>query len=158
MARSFPDVPFYFIAKFMSKKNYILLNSIFAGIILLIFGYAAFFGMQGGSYPLTCVHRELLGAPCPTCGMSRAFSDIIRFRFHQAILFQPNSISVFSFFFIQLFLRLLFVWMLLKTKIKANTLGNIDVPLSLALFLFTFRKVLYATFYIFYKMMITGTR
>jgi hypothetical protein len=140
----------------MSKKSYLLLNKIFAGMILAIFLYAAFYSPDGNAYPIPCVHEELLGARCPTCGMSHAFSSIVRFQFSKAIGFQPNSISVFGFFLMQLILRIAGIVVLSKNKIPISSIINIDVVVSLVVFLIFFRNLIFATFYILYKMLLTG--
>jgi hypothetical protein len=140
----------------MSSKSYLILNEIFAGIILAIFLYSAFYSPESDEYPIKCVHEELLGARCPTCGMSHAFSAIIRFQFSKAIDFQPNSISVFGFFLIQFILRISAIVLLTKSRIPVNSMANVDIVVSLIVFLFSFRNLIFATFYIFYKMMLTG--
>ena len=142
----------------MNRKQYIFLNIFFAGFILAIFLYSVIFGGSDNSYPISCIHKELLGKTCPTCGMSRAFSEILGFHFQKAIDLQPNSIAVFSFFLTQLLIRLIFAWLLFKSFVNVKLLGNIDVPSTLILFLFAFGKILYATFYLFYKMMFMGVR
>lgn len=140
----------------MTKQGYLVINWIFAGIILAIFVYSGVYKPEENSHPIKCIHEELLGQKCPTCGMSRGFSAIIRGRFHEAIAFQKNSPSVFSFFAIQLMMRILFIILLIKSNISIKVLTNVDTTLSLLLFMFTFRNLILQTIYIFYKMLLTG--
>jgi hypothetical protein len=140
----------------MTLKKYTWINMIIAGIVLAIFLYSAIFSPHSGNHPVKCVHEELLGSRCPTCGMSQAFSAIVRLQFENARTLQPNSISVFLFFFLQLILRAAFL-LLLKAKpafLKIITIA--DLPIALIMFIFFFRSIIYQTFYIFYKMLLTG--
>ena len=140
----------------MTKHGYLLINWIFAGIILAIFVYSGVYSPEGNQHPIKCVHEELTGSKCPTCGMSRGFSAIVRGRFSDAAEYQQNSLSVFVFFFIQLIFRASAIFLLLKTKLLVKFISNIDITVSLLLFLFTFRNLIFQTFYLFYKMLLTG--
>jgi len=88
-----------------SGRNYFILNLIFAGVILFIMGYSAFFSPDTGQYPVSCIHEKLTGEPCPSCGLSHAFSLIIRGRISEALEWNGNSLRVFLFFAIQLLMR-----------------------------------------------------
>jgi hypothetical protein len=140
----------------MDKKSYLVLNLIFAGIILAIFIYSGIYSPDKNNHPIKCIHEELLGAKCPTCGMSRGFSAIVRGQINDALVYQQNSVSVFLFFLLQLVFRLTSIWLLLKTKIQLKIITNTDITLSLLLFLLTFKNLIFQTFYIFYKMLLTG--
>jgi len=140
----------------MDKRSYLLVNFIFAGIILIIFVYSGIYSPDKNDHPVKCIHEELLGSKCPTCGMSRGFSAIVRFRFIDAVEFQRNSIPVFLFFALQLLMRLLAIILVRKSNIALNLITNVDITLSLLLFLITFRNLIFQTMYIFYKMLLTG--
>ena len=132
------------------------MNLIFAGIILAIFIYSGIYSPDKNNHPIKCVHEELLGAKCPTCGMSRGFSAIVRGQINDALVYQQNSVSVFLFFLLQMVFRLTSTWLLLKSKIQLKIITNTDITLSLLLFLLTFKNLILQTFYIFYKMLLTG--
>jgi hypothetical protein len=140
----------------MNRRSYLTINYIFAGIIICIFIYSAIYSPYGTSHPLKCVHEELLGSKCPTCGMSRGFSAIVRFKFSDAINLQPNSIAVFLFFILQLCMRMLSIVLVRKSTISLKIITNTDITLSLLLFLLTFKNLIVQTMYIFYKMLLTG--
>lgn len=132
------------------------MNLIFAGIILAIFIYSGIYSPDKNNHPIKCIHEELLGAKCPTCGMSRGFSAIVRGHINDALVYQQNSVSVFLFFLLQMVFRLTSTWLLLKSKIQLKIITNTDITLSLLLFLLTFKNLIFQTFYIFYKMLLTG--
>jgi hypothetical protein len=88
-----------------SGKQYLLLNLIFAGVILLIMGYSLFYSPDEERYPVPCVHEKLTGEPCPSCGLSHAFSLIMRGRIDEALEWNSHSIRIFLFFAIQLLMR-----------------------------------------------------
>lgn len=89
-----------------ARRAYFTVNVILAGVILLIMGYSALFSPDGNSYPIACVHEKLTGEPCPSCGMSHAFSLIVRGRFEEALQWNSYSIRIFLFFTIQLLMRI----------------------------------------------------
>jgi hypothetical protein len=140
----------------LKPKSYIVINYIFAGIILAIFFYSALYSPLGNSHPIKCIHAELLGGPCPSCGLSRGFSAIMHFNITLAKEIQPNSIAVFLFFLIQLFFRLSIIFLLKKNMFSIKTISNTDIVLSTFLFFFCFRHFILQTLYIFYKMLLTG--
>lgn len=89
-----------------SVKPYFILNLILAGVILLIMGYSLFYSPEENRYPVPCVHEKLTGEPCPSCGLSHAFSLIVRGRTDEALQWNSYSLRVFLFFFMQLVMRL----------------------------------------------------
>jgi len=124
------------------KEPYILINLIFAGIIILIFIYSGIFS-ESNEHPIKCVHFEKTGIPCETCGLSRSFSEIVRFDFESAKDFNRNGIPLFLFFLFQLILRLLFSLIFIKNLIKRRNLIIIDSIVSIALFIITFKNLIY---------------
>lgn len=89
-----------------ARRAYFTINAIFAGVILLIMGYSAFYSPDGNSYPVACIHEKLTGEPCPSCGLSHAFSLIVRGRLDEALEWNSYSIRVFLFFAVQLVMRI----------------------------------------------------
>jgi hypothetical protein len=138
----------------MTKKSYLLINIIFAGIISGIFIYSVIINPGTGYYPIKCIHEKLLGSKCSTCGLSHGFSAIVRGRFDDAIRFQSNSMLVFSFFAIQLFSRVIMIFLLLKSQINVRLISNIDILFSVLLFLLTFRNLISQTFTLFAKVVL----
>ncbi len=88
-----------------SVKPYFFLNLILAGVILLIIGYSLFYSPDVDRYPVPCVHEKLTGEPCPSCGLSHAFSLIVRGRIDEALEWNTYSMRVFIFFAVQLLMR-----------------------------------------------------
>lgn len=141
----------------MHPKRYILLNKIFAGIILAIFFYSAFYSPDSNAYPIPCVHEQLLGRPCPTCGMSHAFSALVRLQFDKANALQANAFAVFAFFFIQLALRILAIFLVIKSSIPIKSIVYTDIVVSIALFFLTFYQIIISTFITFSQLLGSGT-
>jgi len=107
-----------------SAKNYFILNVIFTGVILLIMGYSAFYSPDTGEYPVACIHEKITGEPCPSCGLSHAFSLIVRGRVAEALEWNSASLRVFLFFAVQLVMRAgLGVWILQGGR-RAEAAGN----------------------------------
>jgi len=88
-----------------SGKPYFLLNIILAGVILLIMGYSLFYSPDEERYPVPCVHEKLTGEPCPSCGLSHAFSMIVRGRTEEALEWNRYSMRIFIFFALQFVMR-----------------------------------------------------
>lgn len=76
-------------------------------------GYSAFYSPDTGRYPVGCIHEKLTGEPCPSCGLSHAFSLIVRGRVAEALEWNSTALRVFLFFAVQLAMRIgLAVWTL----------------------------------------------
>lgn len=88
-----------------SRRAYFTVNAIFAGVILFIMGYSVFYSPDTGQYPVSCIHEKLTGEPCPSCGLSHAFSLIVRGRIDEALEWNSFSLRVFLFFALQLLMR-----------------------------------------------------
>jgi Mn2+/Fe2+ NRAMP family transporter len=88
------------------QRAYFAVNIILAGVILLIMGYSGFYSPDENEYPVVCIHEKLTGEQCPSCGLSHAFSLIVRGRIDEALLLNSASLRVFLFFALQLFMRL----------------------------------------------------
>ena len=89
-----------------ARRAYLHINMIFAGVILLIMGYSGFYSPDEDKYPVACIHETLTGEPCPSCGLSHAFSLIVRGRFDEALQWNSASAGVFLFFALQLAMRI----------------------------------------------------
>jgi len=75
-----------------------------------MFAYAAIFSPSLGRYPILSSQQLLTGESTLSTGLSRGFSSIARFRFEEARKFNPYSIRIFSFFLLQLLMRISFIW------------------------------------------------
>lgn len=124
------------------KSPYTIINLIFAGIIGAIFLYSGIFSSAEDNHPVPCVHKQLTGEECRTCGFSNAFSELVRGNFSEAKSFNPIAPQVFIFFLLQLMMRGFFL--LMATKFHGNLKEIIlaDVIFSVILFLWTFRQLL----------------
>lgn len=129
-------------------KPYNRINLIFFGVVVLIFLYSAFFTPSGDDYPVKCIHQEILGKPCPTCGLSHSFSELVRGNFREAKKWNVNGPPVFLFFLVQLFLRIGYLILHQKNLFPVKTLVTSDVIISVSLFLVCFRRLLF--FWSFY--------
>ncbi|OFX27872.1 MAG: hypothetical protein A2X08_04155 [Bacteroidetes bacterium GWA2_32_17] len=125
----------------MNKKNfsesYIIINIIFAGIILLVIIYSGIFSAQKANHPISsyCPNQ-----PCASTGLSRSFSEIVRFKFESAKKYNSNGLAIFLFFFIQFWLRILFSIIYHKNKTSFKTIIITDSTISLILFFFAFKN------------------
>ena len=122
------------------KRNYILLNIIFAGIIICIITYSGFFSAEKDNYPVQCLHETLSGQPCPSCGLSRSFSYIIRGKLEEASLSNVYGIRVFLFLVAQLIMRLSNLVYLRKEGGSIKQLARYDISLSIVLFIAGFSQ------------------
>ena len=128
--------------KFFSE-SYIAVNLILAGIIVLIVLYSGIFSAQKDNHPIPsgCIKQ-----PCASTGISRSFSEIVRFRFESANRFNSNGIPVFLFFFSQLWLRILFSWLYLKFSKRQKTIILTDSVFSAIIFAIAFRNFILLLF------------
>jgi hypothetical protein len=130
------------VKKFFSE-SYIAVNIIFAGIIVLIIIYSGIFSAQKNNHPIPsgCIVQ-----PCASTGLSRSFSEIVRFRFESAKKYNVNGIPVFLFFFIQFWFRLLFSWLYFKFSNRQRTIIITDSVFSVILFTIAFWNFIFLLF------------
>jgi hypothetical protein len=91
-----------------SKEPYLLINIIFAGVIMLVFAYSGIFSPEKDNYPIICIHEKLTGEPCVSCGLSHSFSLIVRGRVDEAYQSNRYAMRIFLFFAAQLIMRIAF--------------------------------------------------
>jgi len=72
----------------------------------LIMGYSVFYSPDEEKYPVPCVHEKITGEACPSCGLSHAFSLLVRGRIDEAMEWNRASAGVFLFFAFQLLARI----------------------------------------------------
>lgn len=125
------------------NETYIIVNLIFVGIILLIVIYSSIFSAQKANHPIPsfCPHQ-----PCASTGLSRSFSEIVRLNFDSAKKYNANGLSIFLFFFIQFWLRLLFIVLFSKFNKLKKTILISDSLISLIIFAITFKNFILLIF------------
>jgi hypothetical protein len=96
------------------ERSYLIINMIFAGVVLLIIAYSGIFSPEKDNYPVTCIHEKLTGMPCVSCGLSHSFSLIVRGRVSEAYQWNRYGMRIFIFFASQLILRVAFSIFYLK--------------------------------------------
>ena len=92
----------------IKNKPYLIINIIFAGVILLVIAYSGIFSPDNDNYPISCVHEKLTGLPCFSCGLSHSFSLIVRGRIEEAYQWNIYGMRVFLFFVSQFLMRIFF--------------------------------------------------
>jgi len=121
-----------------AARPYLILNLILAGVILLIMGYSLFYSPEEDEYPVPCIHEKLTGEPCPSCGLSHAFSLIVRGRVDEALEWNSQSLRVFIFFALQLVMRsglaVTAMWVKRNLRVVAVTDAVISGVMTLAAF------------------------
>ncbi len=120
------------------KEPYLIINMIFAGVILLIFAYSGIFSPDKDNYPITCIHEQLTGEPCVSCGLSHSFSLIVRGRIDEAYQWNHYGMRIFLFFASQLLLRVTYSVLYMKYADTRKQLIIADCIGSGILFLLAF--------------------
>lgn len=121
-----------------AKESYLIINLIFAGVILLIFAYSAIFSPEKDNYPVTCVHEKLTDGQCVSCGLSHSFSLIIKGRIEEAYRWNLYGMRIFLFFASQLVLRIGFSIYYMKYPDTRKQLIIVDCLGSGIIFLVSF--------------------
>ncbi len=119
-------------------QPYLVINLVFAGIIVMILAYSAIFSAEKDNYPVPCIHEKITGEECPSCGISHSFSLIMRGRIGEAYDWNTNGMRVFLFFFSQLLMRIFFSRTYLTDPGSSRELIILDITGSSLLFLITF--------------------
>ena len=133
-----------------SGRPYFILNVILTGVILTIMGYSFFYSPDEEKYPVPCVHQAITGEPCPSCGLSHAFSLIVRGRIDEALQWNSQSIRVFLFFVVQFFMRIgLGAWTIVTARgLKQITVADATVSSVMTLVAFyPFMRSLWLTLF-----------
>ena len=125
------------------REPYHIINLCFAGIIMLIFIYSGIFSAEKNNYPIKSACAEIEDHPCKTKGLSRSFSEIVRFRFESAGSYNKYGIKIFLFFLIQLFLRVFSSFLLHQKVLPKNYLILIDSVLSSTLYFYCFLRIIF---------------
>jgi hypothetical protein len=130
-----------FLREFFSgirNKPYLIINIVFAGVILLVLAYSGIFSPDKNNYPVTCIHEKLTGLPCFSCGLSHSFSLIIRGRIDEAYQWNLYGMRVFLFFVSQLLMRIFFSVFYQKNEDSRNWLIWYDIAGSILIFAIAF--------------------
>jgi hypothetical protein len=127
-----------------AQRAYFAVNVILAGVILLILGYSGFYSPDGNEYPVVCIHEKLTGEQCPSCGLSHAFSLIIRGRIDEALEWNSASLRVFLFFALQLAMRIGLGIRSLASDRRLTQITRADALISSVMALFAFYPFLRA--------------
>ena len=120
------------------NEPYLIINIIFAGVILLIFAYSGIFSPEKDNYPVACIHEKLTGDQCVSCGLSHSFSLIIRGRIEEAYRWNLYGMRIFLFFATQLVLRVAFSIFYMKYPDTRKQLIIVDCIGSGIIFLVSF--------------------
>ena len=120
------------------KEPYHIINLCFAGIIIMIFIYSGIFSAEKDNHPIKSTCEILTGQPCESTGLSRSFSELVRFKFERAKSYNKYGIKVFLFFLIQLLIRLLVSITYYKKNLHTNLLIIFDSIIAIGLYLYCF--------------------
>jgi len=120
------------------SEPYLSVNIALAGFLFFVFFYSAFFSPEKDNYPVACIHEELTGVPCASCGLSHSFSLIMKGRFSEAYRWNSNGLRVFIFFAGQLIMRIVFSMLYLKHPETFRQLILYDTVASLTIFMIAF--------------------
>jgi hypothetical protein len=136
----------------LTNEPYLIINIIFAGVILLILLYSGFFSPDKDNYPVTCIHEKITGEPCVSCGLSHSFSLVVRGRIEEAYNWNKYGMRIFLFFALQLVMRVAFSFFYLKYPDTRRQLIIIDCIGSGVIFLIAFwpfmASIFHGTFYV----------
>jgi hypothetical protein len=122
----------------LRTEQYLKINLILAGVIVLVIAYSGIFSPEKNNYPVICIHEKLTGEPCFSCGLSHSFSLIVRGRIAEAYEWNRYGLQVFFFFFFQLLLRISFSFFFIKYPENRKKIMPIDIIGSILLFLIAF--------------------
>jgi hypothetical protein len=122
----------------IGNEPYLIINAVFAGVILLIIAYSVIFSPDKNNYPIICIHERLTGEPCFSCGLSHSISLIIRCRIDEAFKLNIYGMRVFLFFFLQLILRVFFSLFYMKSQETRKQLIILDIAGSALIFTISF--------------------
>lgn len=118
--------------------SYKKINMIFIVLIMFIFFYCLLLPYLNFGFRSSCEGMPL--SYCRSRGLTRAFSQILRFNLDEAIQFNPYSLKIFSFFLMQLILRFLINKSITISNLKPILIA--DIVFSIGFFLFSFYNLI----------------
>lgn len=121
-------------------RSYRIINNIFAGIVVVIIIYSGLFSPVTNNYPVSCVHEQITGMSCPSCGLSHSFSYILRGEIREAVKWNDYGPRVFLFFIFQLVLRVSNTISLYRFPGEWKKILYADISLSLISFVLGFSQ------------------
>ncbi len=125
--------------------SYRIINIIFAGVIGLVFIYSCLFLPDGGKHLIPSFYTDITGDASPSLGLSRAFSALVRGDVALANQFNPYALNIFAFFCFQFLFRLISLKVDSISFVNKKTWIQIDVVLTISLFLITFYPLIIFT-------------
>lgn len=114
--------------------SYKRINMIFIIMIMFIFFYCYLSSFLNFGIGSLCKGMPL--SYCKSRGLTRAFSQILNLNFKEALAYNPYSLKIFSFFLIQLMVRLLINKMLRFSNFKLVL--AFDIVFSITFFIYSF--------------------
>lgn len=119
-------------------SSYSKINIILLIVLTGVLAYSAIFPPVPDTHPIPCIHEQLTGQPCPTCGLSRSFSSMIRLDFLRAEQWNPFGPRLFLFFFVQWIFRIAFLFLALRLRPYENPVIMTDIVLSAGIFFYAY--------------------
>ena len=123
---------------------YRTINLLLLAVIIGVFVYSLLF--SPGQHPIPSFFTDISGINSPSKGLSAAFSEMVIGNYADAQCHNPYVLQIFSFFVLQLMLRIFFL-LLIRLKAKAiRSIIWVDIGVSLMLFLWCFAPFIRFTF------------
>ncbi|MBN2612788.1 MAG: hypothetical protein JXB00_14630 [Bacteroidales bacterium] len=123
----------------------LIINIIFIILIIAFFLYFIIYTPDSG-YPVKSGYTSVTGKKSISTGLSRSLSSVARLELNEAKKYNPYGLQVFSFFFIQLILRIVAVIFILKPVSKPVLLTVFDAAITLVLFIICFSPFIIEAF------------
>jgi hypothetical protein len=119
--------------------SYNVINLIFIIILLSVIAYSFLFTPERNNYPIHFLPGLIKSKPLISTGLSRSFSKIVRFRFSEAMQYNPYGLRIFLFFLTELVMRAFYL--LASSHVQHERLKYFvfsDVFISVVLFFICF--------------------
>jgi hypothetical protein len=123
-----------------SNFSYQVINLSFIFIVVLVVVYSFVFAEN--NHPIPSIYSDYTGELSPSKGLSAGFSNIVRGNVDLALNHNPHSVRVFSFFAIQLLLRVFFLLVIRIYPTKIARIAFSDAFVSLAIFAWCFAPLI----------------
>lgn len=120
-------------------------------IIMAILLYSVFY--RQNSHPIPALLTEKTGIIPPSKGLSASFSEIVRGNISAAKSLNPHSVRIFSFFALQIILRIIAIIATKKYWFPTNRLATIDISISVILFVVCFAPLIEFTLKLFAQLL-----
>jgi len=125
-----------------TNHPYLIINLVFILFIGSLFIYFLVFSAEKDNYPVQCIYKQITGQSCETCGLSHSLSSLLHGDLQSAINYNRNGILIFTFFMLQLIMRIASIYFIIRFPLKEHLILFFDLFILFISFVYCFKHLI----------------